>query len=235
MRVYSILATAAVTSIAASPAFAQTGNGAPSGPHYNLNIIGMAAEDTQDCKNAEMTDSHRHTIFVDLDYSDATPKVPTATTELNKRNKIYLYEGPFQVLDGNACDGDEAEFQLPAQDCAVATVEQVLDCEYDVFIRGLGSPQGNPRAVVTTCGIADDDTFQCSLEDVTVTRSKGKSSFTNVTKELTTLCIDTFDDLNYDGQCDDRVVLFEDDFVQYFWDYDNHGLRLAQLRFYPNL
>jgi hypothetical protein len=29
-------------------------------------------------------------------------------------------------------------------------------------------------------------------------------------------------------------VLFEDDFFQYFWDYDNNGLRLAQLRFYVN-
>ena len=234
MRIYSILATAAVASVAASPALAQTGNGAPSGPHYTLNIIGMAAENTEDCKNAEMTGSHRHTIFVDIDFSDPTPKVPTPIAQLNRRNKIFLFEGPFRVLDGNACDGDEAEFQLPAQDCAVETVQQVLDCDYDVYIRALGSPQGTPHAVVTTCGIAADNTFQCSLEEVTVTRNKGKSSFQNVTRELTTLCIDTFDDMNFDGQCDERVVLFDDDFIQYFWDYDNFGLRLAQIRFYPN-
>jgi hypothetical protein len=225
----------------ATPTLAQTGNGAPSGTHYNLNIIGMKAEDTADCKKAAMDGSNRHTIFVDLEFSDATPTAPTGIVSLNRRNKIFLQEGPFQVIDGNACDGDEAIFQLPAQACATATVGTVSDCAYDVFIRGLGSPQGNPSAVVTTCGIDDagtvatgDDTFQCSLESVTVTRSKGKSSFTNVTKELTTLCIDTFTDGNFDGGCDDRVVLFEDDFAQYFWDYDNHGLRLAQLRFYVN-
>ena len=237
---HSLAILAGVTFLAA-PAFAQTGNGAPSGTHYNLNIIGIKADDTEDCKKAEMTGSNRHSIFVDIDYSDATPTEPTGIASLNRRNKIFLQEGPFQVIDGNACDGDEAIFQLPAQACATATVETVSDCDYDVYIRGLGSPQGEPSAVVTTCGIdvADptnpaDDTFQCSLESVTVTRSKGKSSFTNVTKELTTLCIDTFDDGIFDGQCDDRVVLFEDDFAQYFWDYDNNGLRLAQLRFYVN-
>ena len=241
MKQRSLIFLAGLTLVAA-PGYAQTGNGAPSGAHYNLNIIGVKAADTEDCKKAEMTGSNRHTIFVDLDFSDPTPKVPTGIMSLNRRNKIYLQEGPFQVIDGNACDGDEAIFQLPLQSCATATVETVSDCAYDVFIRGLGSPQGNPQAVVTTCGIDDagtplidgDDTFQCSLESVTVTRTKGKSSFTNVTKELTTLCIDTFDDGVFDGQCDDRVVLFEDDFAQYFWDYDNNGLRLAQLRFYVN-
>ena len=201
-----------VLTLLAAPGYAQTGNGAPSGSHYNLNIIGMAAEDTEDCKSAEMTGSHRHTIFVDLEFSDPTPTEPTGIASLNRRNKIYLQEGPFRVIDGNACDGDEAIFQLPAQDCATATITTVSDCAYDVFIRGLGSPQGEPFAVVTTCGIDNagtpnvpgDDTFQCSLESVTVTRKKGQSTFTNVTKELTTLCIDTFDDGNFDGNCDER-------------------------------
>ena len=235
------LAFLAGFTLLAAPAFAQTGNGAPSGTHYNLNIIGIKAEDTEDCKKAPMTGSNRHTIFVDIDYSDATPTAPTGIASLNRRNKIFLQEGPFQVIDGNACDGDEAIFQLPAQACATATVDTVSDCDYDVYIRGLGSPQGDPYAVVTTCGIdtADptnpaDDTFQCSVESVTVTRTKSKSSFTNVTKELTTLCIDTFDDGIFDGRCDDRVVLFDEDFAQYFWDYDNNGLKLAQLRFYVN-
>ena len=242
MRLHRTLALVAVLPLLTSPAFAQTGNGAPSGAHYNLNIIGMAADDTEDCKSAEMTGSNRHTIFVDLEFTDATPKQPEPLTSLNKRNKIYLYEGPFKVLDGNACDGDEAEFQLPAQDCATLTLTEVADCTYDVFIRGLGSPKGEPSAVVTTCGIDDagtpgnttDDTYQCSIDSVTVTRKKGQSSFQNVTKDLTTLCIDTLVDGSFDGQCDERITLFDDEFYQYFWDYDNRGLRLAQLRFYVN-
>ena len=240
MRI-SVLAAGLFVAVSASTASAQTGNGAPSGAHYNLNIIGVAADDTEDCKKAALENSNRHTIFVDLDYSDVTPKQPTSILQLNTRNKIYLQEGDFRVVDGNACDGDPAVFQLPAQACDTLTIETVADCEYDVYIRGLGAPGGS--AHVTTCGISGgpdgqnetlDDQFQCSLEDVEVTRGKGKSSFDNVTKELTTLCIDTFDDGNFDGQCDERIVLFDEEFYQYFWDYDNFGLRLAQLRFYPN-
>src|SRR2546425_1117210 len=43
-----------------APAFAQVGKGL-SGPHYNLNIIGVPKD-----KNVDMTNSDRHTIFVPL-------------------------------------------------------------------------------------------------------------------------------------------------------------------------
>lgn len=216
-----------VALLIAVPAFAQTGNGAPSGSHYNLNIIGM---DT--CKSADMTGSNRHTIFVDLNYSDGTPTNPTSTVSLNPKNKIFLQEGAFQVIDGNACDG--AIFQLPKNDCTTLTVTEVSGCDYDVYIRGLGSPQNNPYSQMTTCRIDTTlNEYQCSTETVTVERNKGKSTFSNVTKELTTLCLDTT--LDSVVKCDTRVTLFESDMYQYFWDYDNHGLRLAQLRFYPRV
>jgi hypothetical protein len=204
---------------------AQTGNGATSGSHYNLNLIG---QDT--CKSQPLTDSNRHTIFVDLNFHDGTPTDPTSTVSLNSKNKIFLQEGPFQVIDGNACDG--AIFQLPKNDCATLTVPTVSGCDYDVYIRGLGSPQGNPYALMTTCRKDNTtDTFQCSTETVRVDRLKGKSSFDNVTKELTTLCLNT----DLIAGCDTRVTLFESSMYQYFWDYDNFGLRLAQLRFYPRV
>ncbi len=203
---------------------ASAGNGAPSGSHYNLNIIGM-----ETCKQADLTGSHRHTIFVDLNYSDPTPKQPTPIAQLNPKNKIFLQEGPFQVIDGNACDG--AIFQLPRNECTIDGITVDEDsCDYQVFIRALGSPQNNPYAEMTTCRIDEAaGEFQCSTETVTVQRFKGKSTFDNVTKELTTLCLDT----DADNVCDTRVLLFEDDNFTYFWDYDNHGLRLAQIRFYP--
>ena len=232
-KVTLALIALAFVAFVAAPAYAQTGNGAESGSHYNLNIIGM-----EKAKTADMTDSSRHTIFVALDYPDPTPTNPTPLTELNRKNKIFLQEGPFQVIDGNAFDG--AIFQLPAPGCTNLTpgaTNDTIACDYRVYIRGLGSPQGNPYATMTTCGIDDnltpndktDDVFQCSTETVRVDRFKGKSSFENVTKELLTLCLDT----NADSTCDARVQLFDAEFYQYFWDYDNHGLRLAQLRFYP--
>ncbi len=203
--------------------------GTLSGSHYNLNILGK-----EDCKSAAMTDSNRHTIFVLLKYNDATPTNPTpdyGLTTLDRRNKIFLQEGPFQVIDGNACDG--AIFQLPQNECQVYTPEE-SGCDYYVYIRGLGSPKDNPYAQMTTCRLDTSVTpnvYQCSTETVRVDRHKGKSSFTNVTKELTTLCLDT----NADATCDQRVQLFTDSFYQYYWDYDNFGLRLAQLRFYPRV
>src|ERR1700720_338549 len=74
--------------IFALPGFSQTGNGAPNGAHYNLNIIGV-----EDPKNDSMTGSDRHTIFV------ALGKKGSAVT-----SNIYLTPGPFQVCDGNAFD-----------------------------------------------------------------------------------------------------------------------------------
>ncbi len=204
--------------------------GTLSGGHYNLNILGK-----EDCKSEDMTDSNRHTIFVLLNESPPAPTDPTTiNTTLSRKNRIFLQEGPFQVIDGNACDG--AIFQLPRNDCQVLTVEEVSGCDYSVYIRGLGSPKNNPYALMTTCRVdnsVDPAVYKCSTETVRVDRTKGKSSFTNVTKELTTLCLDTVIDAQV--KCDTRVGLFEQEFYDYFWNYDNHGLRLAQLRFYPRL
>jgi hypothetical protein len=58
-------------------------------------------------------------------------------------------------------------------------------------------------------------------------REKGKSSFTNVSKELLYVYADTDGDGNVE-----RIPLFSDSLDDYFWSYDNNGLKLAQLRFY---
>lgn len=191
------IATAILAMAFAGSAFAQTGNGAPGGPHY-------------------------------------------------KKNKIFLTEGGFQVLDGNACDGDGAAFQLagnpytcPPEDPQCLTTD-TTSASYTVWARALGSPKNNPSATINTCATdagADlifgtaDDVLVCSTESVLLVRSKGKSRFDNVTQELTTLCLDT----DASGSCDTRVGLFDTSLQGFLWDYDNNGLRLAQLRFYPVL
>jgi hypothetical protein len=61
---------------------------APSGPHYNLNIIGV-----EKGKRAPLTGSERHTIFVALN------------SRGDVSSKIYLVPGDdFRVCDGNAFD-----------------------------------------------------------------------------------------------------------------------------------
>jgi hypothetical protein len=218
----------------AGPAYAQNGdgNGGLTGSHYNLNILGK-----ETCAGDDLEGSNRHTIQVLLNYHDATPTDPTTDPVLDKRNKIFLQEGDFQVVDGNACDGDGATFQLPANpyscpdtDPGCLNTDPTFQ-EYEVWARARG---GSGSATMTTCR-QDTATgeYQCSTENTmsVLLRTKGKNTnnFSNVTKELTTLCLDT--DAN--GSCDLRTGIFSEDAYTYYWDYDNFGLRLAQLRFYP--
>jgi hypothetical protein len=171
-------------------------NGAPSGPHYNLNIIGGPGNGSGGASG--------NVIHVPL----------------QGNCKIDLAQGRFQVLDNSCNDGDSAQFQLPDPD-----PENDGVTAYSVYARALGKPGGNAR--MTSC-LEDDGTTYCSTESVFLVRSKGKSTFDNVSKELLTICVDT----TGDGVCDQRVGLFDDDGDDYWWSYDNDGLRLAQLRFY---
>src|SRR2546421_1504962 len=90
--------------VGTAAALAQTGNGAPSGSHYNLNIIGK-----QDCPTDPQTTGNGHVIFVLLNGGDvATNLNGKLASTISKVNKIYLQPSPdnstFAVLDGNACD-----------------------------------------------------------------------------------------------------------------------------------
>lgn len=194
------------------------GNGAPSGSHYNLNFIGVPQG-----KTADMTDNSGHRIFVPL-WGNAK----ILLCESGSGGECADVSG-FQVLDANATDGP-AKFALPDPDPDAdgTTV-------YSVFVRALGTPGG--QATNTTCGMgagedgvlgtADDEEI-CSVVQVQLGRTKGKSTFENVSKEM----LYVYADVNGDGTVD-RVPLFSDQLIGYFWDYDNQGLKLAQFRFYP--
>jgi len=215
-----VLVLTAALALAAAPALAQkvTGNLAPSGSHYNLNIIGH-----DNCPGGTFTGSNRHAIAVFLTYDDGSQN-GTLYRDLVKDNKIFLGPGTaFQVIDGNACDGDGARFQLPAD----------VSMSWDVYARALG-PGGH--ADITTCAVDTmgtedpaDDVVVCDPDPLTLSRIKGtKPVFQNVSRDL--LFIDA--DIDDDGVLE-QVALFDAAFYDYFWDYDNFGLRLAQLRFYP--
>ncbi|MGD8431476.1 MAG: hypothetical protein PVG23_02760, partial [Nitrosopumilaceae archaeon] len=57
----------------------------------------------------------------------------------------------------------------------------------------------------------------------------------NVSRELLTACLDTYDDGNFDGNCDVRVDIFDETLENWFWETDNSGFRLIQLRFIPTI
>lgn len=211
-----VLAVTLVATIS-GVALAGQGNGLPSGPHYNLNLIGM-----EKGKNENMGCGNGDRIFVQL---SKTGRVST---------KINLQEGDFGVIDCDGTDG-EATFQLPNPD-----PDNTGTTEYSVYLRLRGKPGGD--IIMQTCGeYVPVEGVYCS--DLKVVESRetghGKNKFNNVSAELLYIyawvCVEEDD---Y-GECVDweymRVPLFAEDWQGFFWDYDNNGVRLAQLRFYEGV
>lgn len=192
-------------------ATAATGNGAPSGAHYNLNIIGVPKAKSGDGS------AGGNVIFVNLGNKG------TSTTVTSK---ILLEQsasaGVFAVLDKDGTDG-EAKFSLPAPGT------------YSIWARALGTPGGS--ATMTTCATditgAPADGDICSTQNEVFVRGTGKSSFRNVTANLTTINLDPLLDADAVTACGGTTVsLFDGCLEGYFWQYDNTGLKLLQLRFY---
>jgi hypothetical protein len=177
-----------------------TGNGGPSGPHYDLNIHGVIQG------GSASSGSNGHDIFVPL----------------QGKCNISLSPGSFQVLDPNCLDGNAA-FQLPNP--VASTTTTTITTTYSVWVRALAKPGGSSST--TTCATDLTGTLVCSTAQfvTVVTRSNGKSVFSNATSSLlfVSQCIN--------GQLT-RTPLFASTLQNYFWSYDNNGLKLLQLRFY---
>ena len=183
---------------------ASTGNGAPSGAHYNLNIIGAPKS-----KSADFDGGSGHRIFVSLVGS----------------TKIGLTAGEYTVVDANGTDG-MAAFQLPNPDDGTGQLS------YSVWIRALGKPGGN--ASMASC-FTEFETVStwCNSGTLVVPLNRVASGqkFVDVSKQLLQVCAD----INTDPLVTDLdlVPLFSGLGTDYFWQYDNNGLKLAQMRFYP--
>lgn len=141
-----------------------------------------------------------------------------------------------------------AVFELPCnqnltddQDGYIACGEDP-EASYEVYARALGGPGGT--ATLTTCAsvqIEDEsgalvDELQCSTENTVQSRTKGQSLWNEVTDELTSMVVDLCLEFDGFGECLEyettRIALFSGDTEDWFWNYQNDGLRLLQLRFY---
>ena len=211
--------------VAVTPALSvtATGNGAPSGAHYNLNIIGVPKS-----KTADMTQGGGHVIFVGL--GDANNK---------KKTRILLSAGDdFLVTDKNGTDG-RARFELPAD----------VSTTYSVFARALGKPGGEASLMLcaTEPGLdgvfgTDDDVEVCGGTEIFM---RGKK-FTDVSETVLFLsaivdpesalgmCLGLDEDPEVDElEVQTDIGLFDECLQGYLWDYTNAGLKLLQFRFYP--
>lgn len=206
--VLAVALVALIVATVSTPSVIATGNGAPSGAHYNLNLIG---KDKTDILPNDTNNGHR--IFVNL-YG---------------RSNIYLQNGTdFAVLDADATDGRGA-FQMPAPNNQYDSLGNYIGPgNYTVWIRAVGKPGG--KGNITTCAV-DPLTLEevCSTDNVILMRTKGQQKFTDVTKELTTITY-------YNATLGKYVTvdIFDPSLYGYLWDYDNNGLKTVQLRFYPN-
>src|SRR5262245_14424593 len=198
------VATLAAMTILGTNSVAQTGNGAPSGPHYNLNIIGVPKD-----LSPNFNGGNGGRIFVPLSGS----------------TRINLTMGDFQVLDADGTDGTAA-FQLPNPDDGSGNLT------YSVWVRALGKPGGS--ASMTSCFTETlTNTTWCNSGTLVVglNRLGGGQKFVDVSKQLLQVCANV--STNPLVTVLDLVPLFSSLGTDYFWQYDNTGLKLTQMRFYP--
>ena len=179
------------------------GNGSPSGPHYNLNIIGVPQD-----KTADMTGNNGHRIFINLE----------------GKSKILLAQGAdifdFAVLDANGTGNSAATFQLPNPD-----PDQDGTTWYSVYCRLRGKPDKSIKFVTT----AELDGEKYVGMELVRTREKGngKNSFENVTKYL------LYVQVEIDGVTKSVPIFSPNlAGFTWYWDVTNNGCKIVQLRFY---
>lgn len=154
----------------------------------------------------------------------------------------------FGVIDANATNSDGALFALP-DPCADADSKTSCDPSYAIWAR---AKAGSGSATITTCAeeyyddlVTPTDGYDIWCGDNGVTLSK-QTAFRavqvtdallymnieidgTVDTELAT-CVGT----TTDGKETIKIYLFDQCFENYFWNYDNNGLKNLELRFYSD-
>ena len=156
------------------------------------------------------------------------------------------HAGQFGVIDANATDGNGAMFGLPDPCAGDSSLDGCVPT-YRIWARAI-TPQGN--AIMTTCADETSDGFDgtddvwCGSNGITLSKQTAFKAI-EVTSNLTTMvitltgeddglenCINGTTDVDYEAGGQYTVGLFDRCFENYFWNYDNHGLKLLQLRFF---
>jgi hypothetical protein len=237
-----IMALSMGTAFADKPGDGLTGNDSPQVKKmFSLNIIGVPKNKTADMDNSG------HRIFVPLE----------GKAQINLQEGEE-----FAVIDANGTDRDGALLQLPKPGLDPYLVGGDMtgvdtDSDYSVFVRPLGKPGG--WATITTCAdlLEDNEEFLALLpgkfertlndscafggiasveqvgSEITL-RQTGKSTFKNVTAELLTIVLRVEVEVEEDvfEVYYVRVPIFDDMLENEYWEYDNNGLKILQMRFY---
>ncbi len=216
---------------AAANALAQNNNPCPGDKEYQFNIIGM-----EKGKNPDMTNNDGHRIFV----------------ALNGKTQIYMTGDTsplpglqcgkkFDVLDANGTDEDGATLLVPCDPLTATNLDPNV-C-FDVYATPLGTPGGSTNVDVVcafdaTCLGCNIDGGSCATGniDVSLAGHNGKPKTENITSVFRASgCIDIG---GVAGVCDAGDIAFRNEWIfnieqllYYYWDYDNDGNRVVQIRF----
>ena len=222
------------------------GNGGPkpgidfNGPHYNLNLIGKDKVMPGDYDNPD-----RHTMFVPLDTEGMTftnPDDPNSPTFYGI--KIEMTQGPeFAMIDGNATDDHYGAFQLGPGKYRVYIAVRAKSPKYsdeEAFTDITGWVQAYDNTGTSwyyiEVGYVQVKKGKNSWTDATdlffVTTNEDPFGFvTGIEPEYTEWGIWVFDYMAGLDNWTDGGYDFSD--LAYFWEFDNRGNKLIQVRFYP--
>jgi hypothetical protein len=208
------------------------------GPHYNLNLLGKR----DGWNDKEVSNPDRHTMFVPMDTSawNITLNLPnkvvrraSVTDNVSSLDGFGIFmtqsdSDDFAVIDGTAFDGDPCELEL-------------ADGEYQVVVAAKAKPVANAPTIDGWAQVYNATGglwYYLNLGTVTVNRrwveatdlfyidnaeiNTGETGLPTVDGEVW-----IFDYLDYLCAFDELSV------CAYFWQLQNHGSKLIQVRFYP--
>jgi hypothetical protein len=232
-KVFAVfLAAVVLLTMAVTPAFAAKPGTDFNGPHYNLNIIGKKADWNG---GGGYNNPDRHTMFVpentdpdgipgsgdEFSYTlpDGTIQSGSIKIAMTQSNK----EDDWGVLDGNAFDDGECAFQLAKG-------------KYDVYIVSRAKPGFDTNItgwVWYTDNVTNTTWTAINAGSITATRKwQDASGLFYIDTGEDALGIITMDTWVFDYL--DLLETYGYGDGQYFWDYDNNGNKLVQVRFYPH-
>ncbi len=227
-----LLIYAIAFALVAAVALAQNNNQCPGEKEYQVNIIGVPK-----AKNPDMTNNNGHRIFVWL---NGVSKV-YMTGDTDPSADGLQCGNNFYVADANGTDG-EAKLVVPCTPVNAGSTDPGV-C-YDVWATPLGTPGGKAEVDVV-CTFDDTvvaDLVEGSCEDVPLgsfdfdlVRNGGKPVQKDITNYMRASgCFDA----NESGTCDpgeksfSNIWIFNlEALIEYFWEYDNQGLRVSMIRF----
>ncbi len=228
-----------VFGLVAGLALAQNANPCPGDKEYQFNIIGTKE------KNPDMDGNNGHRIFVPL--NGKTNIFMTGDTDATVDARGFLVTNgdldcgtTFDVLDADGTDGSAA-LLVPCDNLTATHLDP--DVCFNVYATPLGNnPGGNSTidvfcefdASCIGCDLTGVPSCELGVVDFTLAGKNGQPKTENITslfRASGTIDLDgngiDAGDISFNNEWIFNIEQLE----TYYWEYDNHGNRIVQIRF----